>query len=94
MKLNELLLKKATLQKNYPFLIRTKFCNLGPFFGNKTNKGQIALTPDDSRRDLSQHPVDITSCDNIFIETYIAQGMIFKGKTTGIITMKINPGFK
>ena len=43
------------------------------------------------------NPVDILSFDNIFIETDIAQGMIFKGKRTGIIhnfTMDVDPGYK
>ena len=46
---------------------------------------------------LSANPVDILSFDNIFIETDIAQGMIFKGKRTGIIhnfTMDVDPGYK
>ena len=46
---------------------------------------------------LSPNPVDILSFDNIFIETDIAQGMIFKGKRTGIIhnwTTTVDPGYK
>ena len=46
---------------------------------------------------LSDNPVDILSFDNIFIETDIAQGMIFKGKRSGIIhnwTMNVDPGYK
>ena len=34
---------------------------------------------------LSQNPVDIISFDNIFNETDIAKGMIFKGKRSAII---------
>ena len=34
---------------------------------------------------LSDHLVDILSFDNSFLETDIAQGMIFKGKRTGTI---------
>ena len=66
---------------------------------------------DDSIRDLlrfnartlyeeytsSSNPVDILSFDNIFLETDIAQGMIFKGKRSGIIhnfTMDVDPGYK
>ena len=46
---------------------------------------------------ISPNPVDIISFDNIFIECDIAQGMIFKGKRSGIIhsfTMDVNPGYK
>ena len=45
---------------------------------------------------LSPNPVDIISFDNIFIETNIAKGMIFKGRRTGIIldfTMTVSPGY-
>ena len=44
---------------------------------------------------LSNNPVDILSFDKIFVETDIANGMIFKGKRTGIIhnfTMDVDPG--
>ena len=71
----------------------------------------MSFKPDDTIRDLlgfnktiiyekynlSPNPVDIVSFDNIFIETNIAQGMIFKQKRTGIIhnfTMTVNPGYK
>ena len=46
---------------------------------------------------LSPNPVDILSFDNIFIETDIARGLIFKGKRSGIIhnfTMDVDPGYK
>ena len=46
---------------------------------------------------LSPNPVDILSFDNIFLECNIAQGMIFKGKRSGIIhnfTMDVDPGYK
>ena len=66
---------------------------------------------DDSRRDLlgfnaktlyeeynlSPDPVDIIAFNNIFIETDIAKGMIFKGKRSGIkmnFTMAVSPGYK
>ena len=45
----------------------------------------------------SNNPVDILSFDNIFLECDIAQGMIFKGKRSGIIhnfTMDVDPGYK
>ena len=46
---------------------------------------------------LSPNSVDILSFDNIFIHTDIAQGMIFRGKRSGIIhnfTMDVDPGYK
>ena len=46
---------------------------------------------------LSFNPVDILSFDKNFLETDIAQGMVFKGKRSGIIpdfTMDIDPGYK
>ena len=78
---------------------------------NSNNRSFIDFRPNDSLRDLlgfkpkilnleynlSDHPVDILSFDNIFIECNIAQGMIFKGKRSGIIhnfTMDVDPGYK
>ena len=49
------------------------------------------------KHNLSPNPVDILSFDNIFIHTNIAQGMIFRGKRSGIIhnfTMTVDPGYK
>ena len=46
---------------------------------------------------LSPDPRDIISFNNIFIETDIAKGMIFKVKRSGIIknfTMSVSPGYK
>ena len=46
---------------------------------------------------ISPNPVDISSFDDIFIHTDIAQGMIFKGKMSGItynLTMDVSPGYK
>ena len=43
---------------------------------------------------VSSHPVDILSFDKIFLETSVAQGMIFKGIRRGIIhnwTMTVDP---
>ena len=46
---------------------------------------------------LSTNPVDILSFDNIFLECDIAQGMITKGKRSGInysFTRDVDPGYK
>ena len=96
---------------DYPFLIKPNFSNLGCVIEISNEDSAISLTPDDSIRDLlgfdkttiyekynlSHNPVDIISFDNNFIETNIAQGMIFKQTRTGIIhnfTMTVNPGYK
>ena len=50
-----------------------------------------------SEYNQSNNPLDILSFDNIFLETDIAQGMIFRGKRSGIIhnfTMNLDPGYK
>ena len=84
---------------------------LGSIIEISTQGPVITFVPDDSIRDLlgfskttifeeynlSPHPVDIISFDNIFIETDIAKGMIFRGKRSGIIhnwSMNVNPGYK
>ena len=96
---------------DYPFLIKPKFSNLGCIIEVSNEESAISFKPDDSIRDLlgfnktsiyekynlSPNPVDIISFDNIFIETNIAQGMIFKQKRTAIIhnfTMTVNPAYK
>ena len=78
---------------------------------NSNNRSFIDFRPNDSIRDLlgfkpkildleynlSDHPVDILSFDNIFLECNIAKGIIFKGKRSGIIhnfTMDVDPGYK
>ena len=96
---------------DYPFLIKPNFSTLGPFIEIPNEESAISFSPDDIIRDLlgfnkttiyekynlSPNPVDIISFDNIFIETNIAKGMIFKQKRTAIIhnfTMTVNPGYK
>ena len=71
----------------------------------------ITFIPDDSIRDLlgfnkttifeklnlSPNSVDILSFDNVFIETDIAKGMVFKGKRSGILlnfSMDVDPCYK
>ena len=46
---------------------------------------------------LLPNPVEILSFDKIFFETDTAQGMIFKGKRSGInhnLAMDVSPGYK
>ena len=62
--------------------------------GNLLGFSEILLW---GKYNLSPNPVDIFSFDNIFIECDIAQGMIFKGKRSGIIhnfTTDVDPGYK
>ena len=95
----------------YPFAIKPNFSTLGSFVEISIEESAISFKASDSigsllgfnkrtiyyEYNLSDNPVDILSFDNIFIETNIAQGMIFKGKRSGIIfnfTMDVNPGYK
>ena len=97
--------------ENYPFKIKPNFSTLGSNLEISDDESAISFKPDDSfgsllgfnkrtiyeEYNLSDNPVDILSFDNIFIETDVAQGMIFKGRRTGIIhnlTMDVNPGYK
>ena len=96
---------------NYPFKIKPKFSTLESIMEMTTQGPVITSVPDDSIRDLfgfnkttifeeynlSPNPVDILTFDNIFLESKIARGMIFKGKRSGIIhnfTMDVDTGYK
>ena len=98
-------------EANYPFTIKPNFSTLGSIIEISPQGSIISFMFDDSIKDLlgfnartiydeytpSDHPVDILSFDNIFLECNIAQGMIFKGKRSGIIhnfTMDVDPGYK
>ena len=103
--------KEYYIEANYPFTIKPNFSTLGSIITISPQGPIIGFVFDDSignllgfkesilweEYKLSPNPVDILSFDNIFIETDIAQGMIFKGKRTGIIhnfTMDVAPGYK
>ena len=98
-------------EANYPFTIKPNFSTLGSIIEISPQGSIISFMFDDSIKDLlgfnartlyeeytpSDHPVDIISFDNIFLECNIAQGMIFKGKRSGVIhnfTMDVDPGYK
>ena len=99
-------------ESNYPFKIRPNSSTLGSIIEIDVGIGrQTDFNPNDSIRDLlgfkpkilnkdyklSDHPIDILSFANIFIETDFAKGMIFKGRRTGIIhnlTMDVGPDYK
>ena len=98
-------------EDTYPFIIKPNFSTLGSIIEISKEESAISFKASASigsllgfnkrsiyeEYNLSDNPVDILSFDNIFIETNIAQGMIFKGKRSGIIfnfTMDVNPGDK
>ena len=98
-------------EANYPFKIKPNFSTLGSIIEISNEKSAISFKPSDSigsllgfnkrtiyeEYNLSDNAVDTLPFDNIFIETDIAQGMIFKGRRTGIIhnwTMSVDPGYK
>ena len=98
-------------ESNYPSTIKPNFSTLGSIIEISPQGPIVSFMFDDSIRDLlgfkartlyeeytlSNNPVDILSFDNIFVETDIAKGMIFKGKPTGVImnfTMDVDPGYK
>ena len=99
-------------ESNYALKIKPNFSTLGSIIEIDVGIGRtIDFNPENSIRDLlgfkprilnkeyilSDYAVDILSFDNIFVETDIAKGMIFKGIRTGIImnfTMDVDPGYK
>ena len=98
-------------ETDYPFQIKPNFSTLGSIEEISSQGPTISFLPSDSIRDLlgfkpellheeynlSDSPVDILSFDNIFLECDIAQGMIFKGKRSGLIhnfTTDVDPGYK
>ena len=95
----------------YPFKIKPNFSTLGSIITISPQGSIIGFVFDDSIGTLfgfdetiiweiyyfSPNTVDKLSFDNIFIETKIAQGMIFRGKRSGILhnfTMDVDPGYK
>ena len=98
-------------ESNYPFEIKPNFSTLGSIIEiNQTGPINSFVMENSIRNllgfdetifyneyNLSPNPVDILSFDNIFVECDIAQGMIFKGRRSGIIhnfTMTVDPGYK
>ena len=99
-------------ESNYLFTIKPNFSTLGSIIerSSKITGSQTAFTPDGSIGDLlgnkpnvlkgeynlSDQPDGIFSFHNSFFECDIGQGMIFKGKRSGIIhnfTMDFDPGY-
>ena len=98
-------------EADYPFKIQPNFSTLGSVIEISSQGPKITFIPDDSVRsllgfkattiyeeyNLSPNPVDILSFDSFFHETGVAQGMIFRGKRSGInhiFTKDVDPGYK
>ena len=102
---------KFFTEDTYPLVMKPNFSTLGSIVEISNEESAISFKPSDSvgsllgfnkrtiyeEYNLSDNPVDILPFDNIFIETDIAQGVIFKGRRSGIIrnfTMDVDPGYK
>ena len=98
-------------ETNYPFNIKPNFSTLGSIIEISPQGPIVSFTPNDSigellgfnkttiyeEYNLSPNPVDIISFDNIFNECDIAQGMIFRGKRSGILfdfMINVDPGYR
>ena len=103
--------KEHYTKAKYPFTIKPNFSTLGSIIEISPQGPIVSFMFDDIIRDLlgfnagnlyeeyilSSNPVDTLSFDNIFIETDIAKGLIFKGKRTGVIhifTTDVDPRYK
>ena len=97
--------------ENYRFKIKPNFSTLGSFIEISNEESAISFKTSDSigsllgfnkrtiygEYNLSDNPVDILSFDNIFLECNIAQGMIFRGRRSGIVhnfVMDVSPGYR
>ena len=93
------------------FKIDPNFSTLGSIIEITDPESAISFKPSDSigsllgfnkriiyeEYNLSDNPVDILSFDNIFLECNNAQGMIFRGKRSGLIhnfVMDVSPGYR
>ena len=100
--------KEHYTEANYPFTTKPNFSTLGSTVQISPQGPIIGFVFDDSignllgfnetilweEYNLSPNPVDLLSFDIIFVECDIAQGMIFKGKRSGIIhnfTIVVDP---
>ena len=109
--IKKIIVEKGYYDENtHPFKIRANFTTLGSIVEIITPGPMISFVYDDSivnllgfneilvwgKYNLSDNPVDILPFDNIFIECDIAQGMIYRGRRSGIIhnfTMDVDPGY-
>ena len=97
-------------EANYPFRVKPNFSKLGSIVEISPKGPIIGFVFDDNidnflgfnetilrqEYNLSPNPVDILSFDNVFNETDVAHGMIFRGNRAAIIyifTMDVDPGY-
>ena len=92
-------------ENNNPFTIKPIFSTLGSIIEISQTGPRISFLMKDGIRNLlgfdetilyndynlSPNPVDFLSFDNIFIECDIAQGMVYKGKRSGIFIIGRGP---
>ena len=98
-------------EEEYPFAIKANFSTLGSIIEFHPQGPMIGFVFNDSIGSLlgfdetilykeyylSPNPVDNLSFDNIFIRCNIVQGLIFRGRRSGIIhnfTRDVDPGYK
>ena len=103
--------KEHYTEAKYRFPIKPIFSTLGSIVEIKQKRPIVGFVFNDSigsllgfdesilfeEFNLSPKPVEILSFDNFFLECDFAQGMIFRGKRSGIIhnfTMDVDPGYK
>ena len=98
-------------EANYPWKIKPNFSTLGSIIEITDPEAAISFKANNSigsllgfnkriiyeEYNLSDNPVDILSFDNIFLKCNISQGMLFRGRRSGLIhnfTMDVDPGYK
>ena len=112
LEIKRIIIEEGHITENfYRFKIKAIFSTLGSIIEITDPNFSIDFTYDNTIRNLlgfnafiledeynlCNNPVDILSFDNIFLECDIAQGMIYRGKRSGIIhnlTMDVDPGYK
>ena len=112
LEIKRILIEDGHITKDfYPFSIKPNFSTLGGIIKITDPNFLIDFTYDNTIRDLlgfnvviledeynlSISPVDILTFDNFFLKCDNAQGMIYRGKRSGIIhnwTITVGPGYK
>ena len=112
LEIKRIIIEEGHITENfYPFSVKPNFSALGSIIEITNPNFLIDFTYDNTIRDLlgfnaviledkynlSNNPDDILSFGNIFLECDITQGMIFRGKRSGIIhnfTVDVDPGYK
>ena len=103
--------KRYYSESNYPFKVKPNFSTLSSSIEKNQTGPIFSFVMENSIRNLlgfeetilyneynlSPNLVDILSFDNIFRETDIAHGMVYRGKRSRVIhiwTMTVDPGYK